>query len=74
MPRDEQSIFAWGMPSFQDAKESYLGTKPAMKIVNSDNEVTKKTDLPKPKKVIPRKKKDAVVKNYILTLLTKSDE
>jgi hypothetical protein len=71
MPRDEQSIFAWGMPSFQDAKESFLGTKPAMKIVNSDNEVTKKVDLPKPVK--PRKKKDAVVKNYILTLLTKSE-
>lgn len=72
MPRDEQSIFAWGMPTYKDAKESYLGITPALKIVNSDNEVTKKTDPPKPKPKA-KKKKDAVVKNYILSLLTNSE-
>jgi hypothetical protein len=73
MPREEGSIFAWGMPTYQDAKESFLGTKPALKISNPDNEKDKKSEPPKEKKVTQRKKKGAEVKNYIISLLTKED-
>jgi hypothetical protein len=75
MPRDENSVFAWGIPTYREAVDSFKGTKPAFKIVNSENEVTKKQDPPKEKKTIkPRKKKGVEVKNYILSLLTKSEE
>ena len=81
MPRDELSIFAFGMPSFKDAKESFLGTKPLLKISNPDNEVAgpeakrpeaKVEAKPKAKPEAKKpKKRGEVVKNHILSLLTK---
>jgi hypothetical protein len=74
MPRDEHSIFSWGMPSYKDAKESFLGTTPALKVTDPENQKVKKSEPPKEKKVRPMKKKGDVVKNHILSLLTKTEE
>lgn len=73
MPRDEHSIFAFGMPSYQDSKEAFLGITPKLKVTNPDNEKEVKKMPPKEKKQKPIKKNGEVVKNYIINLLTKSD-
>jgi hypothetical protein len=71
MPREEHSIFAFGVPTFKDVKESFLGITPPLKIENNDNvkEIKKqppKEDKPKVKKP----KNEPIVKNYIQSILT----
>jgi hypothetical protein len=73
MPRDEHSIFAFGMPSFQESKEAFLGITPKLKVSNPDNEKEENKMPPKEKKDKPIKKNSQVVKNYIINLLTKAD-
>jgi hypothetical protein len=70
MPRDDNSIFTFGMPSYKEAKDAYFGTAPALKIVEDVPKQKEKPETkPEPKK--PKQKKDQVVKNYILQMLTK---
>ena len=73
MPRDEHSIFAFGMPTFQESKEAFLGTTPKLKVTNPDNEKEIPKTAPKEKKQKAPKKNGEVVKNYIINLLTKTD-
>ena len=74
MPRDEYSIFAFGMPTYRDAKDAIFGTTPAFKIENTDNVIETKKQPPKQEEKMqkqkPTKKMESVVKNYIQTLLT----
>jgi hypothetical protein len=67
MPRDEKSIFAFGIPTYREAKDAFLGTTPALKIENTENVVETKKQPPKQK---PYKKMESVVRKYIHTLLT----
>lgn len=71
MPRDENSILKFGLPTYKEVKDAYFGTAPALKITEEDTpkQKPKPETKPEPKKI--KEKKDKVVKNYILTLLTK---
>jgi hypothetical protein len=67
MPRDECSIFAFGVPTYRDAKEAFFGTTPALKIENTDN--VKQPPKQEEKKQKPHKKMESVVRKYIQALL-----